>query len=276
MWASRRAYRGRHGRDVERAVHVRALTAAAVELGQYRHYMQKEIFEQPRAVADTLEARPTRRHRSAALRRRCASESSRDIEAVLILACGTSYHAGMVAPLLDRGARRHSLQRGDRERVPLSRFGAESENAGGRRSRNRAKRRTRSRRCSTRKALGQPHSLAICNVPESALVRQSQLRFLTRAGPEIGVASTKAFTTQLAALLLLDDDNREVARAAHCRARDASSSHALRHLPAALDARAERRTADRTAGRRRFAATSTPCSSAAASTTRSPWKVRSS
>jgi len=174
------------------------LTADAVELGQYRHYMQKEIFEQPMAVANTLEmvTGPNRCRRS--FFGADAERVLRDVDSVLILACGRAITRGWSRATGSK-AGGHSVQRRNRERVPLSGVGAQPEGLVSR-CRSPARPPIPSRRLQYAKSLGHRCSLSICNVPESALVRASDLRFLTRAGPEIGVASTKAFTTQLAAL----------------------------------------------------------------------------
>jgi glucosamine--fructose-6-phosphate aminotransferase (isomerizing) len=190
------------GTPVERAESESHLSADAVELGQYRHYMQKEIFEQPVALANTLEMLGTRAASSPACSVPASEEVLKDVRQVLIIACGTSYHAGLVA--------RYWL-----------------ESIAGIRARSKSPASTATAtRCPTRqtlvvtisqsgetadtlaalqhaKSLGMLRTLCICNVPESSLVRENSLRFITRAGPEIGVASTKAFTTQLAALYLL-------------------------------------------------------------------------
>ena len=181
------------------------LSADAIELGPYRHYMQKEIFEQPGAIADTLEmvtgaqsivARAVRRRR----RRQCSATSS----SVLILACGTSYHAGTGRALLDR---RRSPACRAASRSPASTATAtrcRSPTRWSSRSRSPARPPTRWPRCSTRKALGHERLADhLQRARDRADARRAELRFLTRAGPEIGVASTKAFTTQLAALFLL-------------------------------------------------------------------------
>ena len=190
---------GQRGRRARCARSRRA--ARRAELGPYRHFMQKEIFEQPRAVADTLES--VAGDHARAVRRRSRATVLGTSDAVLILACGTSYYAGLVArywieqlagiPCNVEIASEYRY----RESVPGP------DDAGGRRSRSRARPPTRSPRSSTRKSLGQRATLAICNVASSALMRLTRLQFLTHAGVEIGVASTKAFTTQLAALFLL-------------------------------------------------------------------------
>ena len=190
------------GHMVERPLHVSQLTADAMELGAYRHYMQKEIFEQPAAVAATLEGAANGHLLAPQFFGIGAEEVFAKIDSCLILACGTSYHAGVVArywleslagtPCNVEIASEYRY----RETVPNPRslvvvISQSGETADTIAALHHAQR------------LGQPHSLAICNVPESALTRNCELKFLTRAGPEIGVASTKAFTAQLTALLVL-------------------------------------------------------------------------
>ena len=217
---------------VERPVHVSSLTAEEVELGPYRHYMQKEIFEQPMAVANTLEWVVNARGVSPQLFGVEAEPILRNVESVLILACGTSFHAGMVARYWLEGLAglpcnveiaseyryRDSVPNPKTLVVTISQSGETADTLAA---------------LHHAKSLGHEHSLAICNVPESALIRQSELRFLTRAGPEIGVASTKAFTTQLAALVLLTMTLAKL-RGRLPAEREAQLMHALRHLPAAL------------------------------------------
>ena len=175
---------------VQRPLHVSQLAADAMELGSYRHYMQKEIFEQPAAVYATLQEQ-------------LADDTLlRSVDAVLILACGTSYHAGMVArywmesiagiPCTVEIASEYRY----RETVPNPRALVIAISQSGETADTLAALEHAS-------SLGQRTTLAVCNVPESALARKAALRLLTRAGPEIGVASTKAFTSQLTALLLL-------------------------------------------------------------------------
>ncbi len=190
-----------HGRRVERAIHETTLTADAVSLGEYRHYMLKEIFEQPNAVADTLEGRITGNRLLEASFGHQATELFAHVKSVRIVACGTSYHAALVAKywLESRGVpataeiasefryRRQVVTPGSLL-VTISQSGETADTLAA---------------LSWGKQLGFDHSLTICNVPESSLVRNSDLAFMTHAGPEIGVASTKAFTTQLVALLLL-------------------------------------------------------------------------
>jgi len=190
------------GTAVERPAVESALSADAVELGAYRHYMQKEIFEQPQALAETLEIVGGAQRLSANLFGTAGPELLEGVEAVLILACGTSHHAGLTArywveqiaglpcsvEIASEFRYRVSALRANTLVVAVSQSGETADTLA-------AVRHAR--------ALGMTRTLAICNVPESALVRECALRFLTRAGPEIGVASTKAFTTQLAVLAIL-------------------------------------------------------------------------
>jgi len=192
----------RHGVQVERPVRESELAADAVERGVYRHYMLKEIFEQPRAVAETLEGRlGDGRVLDEALGPDAAILLDR-VRAVQIIACGTSYHAGLVGrywlealagvPCMVEVASEYRYRRPVVPEgtllVAISQSGETADTLA-------ALRDARSR--------GYLATLAICNVAESSLTRESDLVLLTRAGPEIGVASTKAFTTQLTALLLL-------------------------------------------------------------------------
>jgi glucosamine--fructose-6-phosphate aminotransferase (isomerizing) len=220
------------GKDSERAVHVSSLTSAEVELGPYRHYMQKEIFEQPMAVANTLELVVNARGVSPQLFGADAERIFKDVDSVLILACGTSWHAGMVArywlealacipcnvEIASEYRYRESVPNRKALVVTISQSGETADTLAA---------------LQHAKSLGHEHTLSICNVPESALVRHSKLRFLTRAGPEIGVASTKAFTTQLAALVLLTMTLAKL-RGRLSAEREAELMTALRHLPAAL------------------------------------------
>src|SRR5574337_17779 len=194
---------GLDGAPVKRAVHESELSADAVERGEYRHYMQKEIFEQPRAVADTLEARLGPH---GVLPNIFGIDSEALLAAtrgVHIIACGTSYHAGLVAKYwIEEYARlpvsvEVASEYRYRETVvpPGTLFLAISQS--GETADTLAALRESRRR-------GYLGTLAICNVAESSLVRESDLKLMTRAGPEIGVASTKAFTTQLAGLALLE------------------------------------------------------------------------
>jgi glutamine---fructose-6-phosphate transaminase (isomerizing) len=190
------------GARVERPLHVTKLTADAVELGAYSHYMQKEIFEQPKALRDTLELAMNAKSITPELFGTEAPRIFSQAEQVLVLACGTSNHAGQVArywiesiagipcnvEIASEYRYRQSVPNPKTLVVAISQSGETADTLAA---------------LQHARSLGQPDSLAICNVAESALVRAASLRFLTRAGPEIGVASTKAFTTQLASLLLL-------------------------------------------------------------------------
>ncbi len=190
------------GQPAERPVHVSTLSADAVELGPYRHFMQKEIFEQPGAVANTLEMVLGAQSLSPQLFGFEAADILPRVSAVSIFACGTSYHAGMVArywieslaglpcnvEIASEYRYRETVPNPNALVVTISQSGETADTLAA---------------LAHARSLGHKHTLTICNVPESALVRQSRLKFLTRAGPEIGVASTKAFTTQLAALFLL-------------------------------------------------------------------------
>ena len=192
----------RQGQLVNRPVRESTLNADAVERGEYRHYMQKEIFEQPRALADTLEGRLAGAHVLTEAFGQAAPALLQQVRAVQIVACGTSYHAGLVArhwleTLTPIGCqvevaseyryRRHVVPEGSLF-VTTSQSGETADTLAALR---------------LAKRLGYTTTLCICNAPESSLVRESDLVLLTHAGPEIGVASTKAFTTQLTALLLL-------------------------------------------------------------------------
>ena len=190
------------GHGVERPLHVSQLAADAIELGNYRHYMQKEIFEQPAAVAATLEGLMNATSVVPQIFGAQAAAVFGETDAALILACGTSYHAGVVArywieslagircnvEIASEYRYRDSVPDARTLVVVISQSGETADTLAA---------------LHHARALGHANALAICNVPESALVRASQLRFLTRAGPEIGVASTKAFTAQLAALFVL-------------------------------------------------------------------------
>jgi glucosamine--fructose-6-phosphate aminotransferase (isomerizing) len=203
-----------------------------MELGSYRHYMQKEIFEQPAAVAATLEAALNARSLAPQLFGFSAIEIFEQIDSALILACGTSFHAGMVAKywleslaglptqveIASEYRYRDTVPNPKTLVIVISQSGETADTLA---ALHHARR------------LGQPNSLAICNVPESAIIRSSQLKFLTRAGPEIGVASTKAFTAQLAALLLLAGTLAKT-RKRLSPEREVAFLDALRRLPAAL------------------------------------------
>ncbi len=220
------------GSPAERASFESALSADAVELGQYRHYMQKEIFEQPRALANTLEMIAGGAGLSPNLFGTAAPEIMKDTQGVLVIACGTSYHAGLVArywieqlaglpcqvEIASEYRYRESVPNPNTLVVPISQSGETADTLAA---------------VKHAKAMGMAKTLTICNVPESALIREAALKFLTRAGPEIGVASTKAFTTQLAALALLA---LVLAKQRGRLSPEDEARHlvALRHLPVAV------------------------------------------
>lgn len=193
------------GEYVQRDVFESELSADAVSLGRFSHYMQKETFEQPEVVANTLEMVSGAQSINAGLFGAQAEEIFKRTDNILILACGTSYHAAMVARYwIEEMARipvnveiaseyryRTSVPMPNTLIITISQSGETADTIA---ALQHAKSLHNGMDAST---------LSICNVPESALIRQSQLRFLTRAGPEIGVASTKAFTTQLSSLFVL-------------------------------------------------------------------------
>ncbi|HVY24046.1 MAG TPA: glutamine--fructose-6-phosphate transaminase (isomerizing) [Steroidobacteraceae bacterium] len=192
----------REGQIVQRTVRESALSADAAEKGEYAHYMLKEIYEQPRAIAQTLEERVAGGKLLEAAFGPTAIEVFRRTEAVQIVACGTSYHAGVAAKYyIEQIARLPcwveiaSEYRYRNPVVPRNTLFVTISQSG----------ETADTLAALRMAKQSDYlsTLSICNVPESSLVRESELVMLTRAGPEIGVASTKAFTTQLAALNLL-------------------------------------------------------------------------
>lgn len=192
----------RDGHPVERPIKESSLSADSAERGDYRHFMLKEIFEQPRAIADTLQGRLAGNRVLPEAFGNAAPDLFPRIEAVSIVACGTSYHAGLVARYwiesiagLPCNVEVASEYRYRRHVVPASGLFVAISQSG----------ETADTLAALRiaKESGYAATLAICNVPESSLVRESDLVLLTHAGPEIGVASTKAFTTQLIALLLL-------------------------------------------------------------------------
>ncbi len=190
------------GNVVERAVQESELSAEATSRGEYRHYMLKEIYEQPKALADTLEGRISDSRVLEAAFGPQASAIFDRIQSVQIIACGTSYHAGMVARNWFEGLAgvpcrvevasefryRHPVADPNALIVVISQSGETADTLAALRA---------------ARQWGYGPSVAICNVPESSLSREADLTLITRAGPEIGVASTKAFTTQLAALLML-------------------------------------------------------------------------
>ena len=192
----------REGNTVDRPVKESELSADAAEKGPYRHFMLKEIHEQPRAIANTLQERVANGRLLEAAFGPAASEVFRRVESVQIVACGTSYHAGVVASyFIEQICRipcgveiasefryRNPVVGRNALFVSISQSGETADTLAALR---------------LAKQTGYLATLAICNAPESSLVRESELVMLTRAGPEIGVASTKAFTTQLTALGML-------------------------------------------------------------------------
>ena len=190
------------GNPVERPVRESELRAQDAEKGEYQHFMFKEILEQPRAIADTLEGRIVNGEIPDDIFGEKAAEVFSNIRHVHIVACGTSYHAGLIGgywlesmvgipckvEVASEFRYRRPVAHADSLIVTLSQSGETADTISALRE---------------SRAIGFRHSLAICNVAESSLVRESELSLLTRAGPEIGVASTKAFTTQLVAMILL-------------------------------------------------------------------------
>ena len=221
------------GKAVRRSTTRSQLNADAADLGRYQHYMQKEIFEQPGAIANTLEMVMNARSLHSNLFGVPAEKIFSKTHNILILACGTSYHAGLVARYWleaiagistsveiaseyryrDPVATRGTLV------ITISQSGETADTLAA---------------LKHAQGLGLKETLTICNVPESALIRQSKLRFLTRAGPEIGVASTKAFTTQLAALFVLTLVLAKQ-RGRLSVKQEGDLLAALRHLPRAME-----------------------------------------
>ncbi len=221
------------GNAVQRAVHVSELDNDSVELGEYQHYMQKEIHEQPQALANTLESVCNSQSLVPGIFGAEANTIFPQVENILILACGTSNHSGQVAKywleeiagipcsveIASEYRYRVSVPNPKTLIVTISQSGETADTLAA---------------LIHAKATGHTFTLGICNVPESAIIRQSKLRLLTRAGPEIGVASTKAFTTQLAALFLLTLVLAKM-RGRLDAAQEQQFLHELRHLPAAVN-----------------------------------------
>ena len=220
-----------NGKQVNRKVNTVQVHTGAAELGPYRHYMQKEIFEQPRAVADTLEDVESITPELFGDR---AYKTFKQIDRVLILACGTSYYAGLTAQywieavakipvsveIASEYRYRDSVPHANTLVVTISQSGETADTLA-------ALKHARS--------LGMQHTLTICNVSTSAMVRECALAYITRAGVEIGVASTKAFTTQLTALFMLTLALAQV-HGQLTEQQEAEHVKALRHLPAAISA----------------------------------------
>ncbi|MBI5269671.1 MAG: glutamine--fructose-6-phosphate transaminase (isomerizing) [Burkholderiales bacterium] len=230
-WVTARAAGDTAFRPVQREVKTVLVASGAAELGPYRHYMQKEIFEQPRAIADTLEGVEGI---TPELFGDGAYRIFKEVDRVLILACGTSYYAGSTAKYwLESIAKirtdveiaseyryRDSVPDPKTLVVTISQSGETADTLA-------ALKHARS--------LGMAHTLTICNVPTSAMVRECALAYVTRAGVEVGVASTKAFTTQLAGLFLLTLALAQV-RGHLSDEQEAAHLKAMRHLPVALQA----------------------------------------
>ena len=219
------------GKAVTREVRTVQAHTGAAELGPYRHYMQKEIFEQPRAIADTLEGVTGIMPELFGDR---AYKIFQHIDSVLILACGTSYYAGLTAKywiesvakipvnveIASEYRYRDSVPNPQSLVVTISQSGETADTLAA---------------LKHARAQGMLHTLTICNVATSAMVRECALSYITRAGVEVGVASTKAFTTQLAALFLLTLTLAQV-KGRLDDAQEALQLKAMRHLPVAIAA----------------------------------------
>ncbi|HJV88400.1 MAG TPA: glutamine--fructose-6-phosphate transaminase (isomerizing), partial [Noviherbaspirillum sp.] len=219
------------GKQVEREVRTVHAHSGAAELGPYRHYMQKEIFEQPRAVGDTIEG-------VSAIMPELFGDKAynvfKKIDSVLILACGTSYYAGLTAKywiesiaklpvnveIASEYRYRDSVPNPNALVVTISQSGETADTLAA---------------LKHARALDMVNSLTICNVATSAMVRECMLAYITRAGVEVGVASTKAFTTQLVALFLLTLALAQV-RGRLTDEQEAAHLKALRHLPVSIAA----------------------------------------
>ncbi|PRX90797.1 glutamine--fructose-6-phosphate transaminase (isomerizing) [Paraburkholderia sp. BL25I1N1] len=220
----------RDGNETPREVREVAAYGGAVELGPYRHFMQKEIFEQPRAITDTI---PQADSFDASLFGEGAGKVFAEIDSLLILACGTSYYSGLTAKYwLESIAKiptqveiaseyryRESVANPKQLVVVISQSGETADTLAA---------------LKHAQGLGHKHTLAVCNVGASAMVRQTEFSFLTHAGREIGVASTKAFTTQLVALFVLAATLGKM-RGRVNEEQEAEYLKQLRHLPAALN-----------------------------------------
>ena len=218
-------------RQAKRELRTVKAAGGTVELGPYRHYMQKGIFEQPAAVADTLEGIEAL---TPGIFGNGAERALRGAKSVLVLACGTSYYSGLTAKYWLEGIAglptqveiaseyryRDSVPDPSALVVVVSQSGETADTLAALRH---------------AKSLGQKRTLAVCNVSTSAMMRETQLRFLTHAGVEIGVASTKAFTTQLVALFLL---SLTLAKLRKKLSKKDEKAHLqrLRHLPKAIGA----------------------------------------
>ncbi|MGV3743015.1 MAG: glutamine--fructose-6-phosphate transaminase (isomerizing) [Burkholderiaceae bacterium] len=218
-----------NGKPVERPVRTVHAHTGAAELGPYRHYMQKEIFEQPQAIADTLESVTT-------IQPELFGENApgvfKKIDSVLILACGTSYYAGLTAKywiesvagvpvnveIASEYRYRDSVPNPNTLVVTISQSGETADTLAA---------------LKHARAQGMQYTLTVCNVSTSAMVRECALSFITRAGIEVGVASTKAFTTQLVGLFLLTLTLAKV-KGRLSEEQEADYLKAMRHLPVAV------------------------------------------
>ena len=231
MRISAAAQPGARFEPVEREVRTVQAHSGAAELGPYRHYMQKEIFEQPVAIANTLDAVESIRPE---LFGDGAYRVFKEVDSVLILACGTSYYAGSVAKYWIESIARIPCQveiaseYRYRESVPNPRTLVVTISQSGETADTLAA-------LKHARAQGMVHTLTVCNVATSAMVRECSMAFITRAGAEIGVASTKAFTTQLVGLFLLTLALAQV-RGRLSAAQEEEHLRDLRHLPVAVQA----------------------------------------
>ncbi|HKV97577.1 MAG TPA: glutamine--fructose-6-phosphate transaminase (isomerizing) [Gammaproteobacteria bacterium] len=221
----------RDGRAVERKVHESDVSLASMELGPYQHFMQKEIHEQPHALTDTLESTISEGFTPALFGKQAAAVF-KDVDAVQVLAAGTSYYAGLTAKywiesfaklpvgveIASEYRYRDSVADPRQLIITISQSGETLDTL---------------EALKHAKKLGQAKTLSICNVQESAIPRASELVFHTRAGAEIGVASTKAFTTQLAALFVLAVTLARV-RGLLDEQKLAVYMESLRHLPGSV------------------------------------------
>ena len=229
-WITHRTPQGDY-RPVDRTVRTVVAHTGAAELGPYRHYMQKEIFEQPKAIADTLDGVHSI---TPELFGDGAYSVFKDIDSVLILACGTSYYSGSVAKYwLESIARiptsvEVASEYRYRDSVPNPRTLVVTITQSGETADTLAA-------LKHARSMGMTNTLTICNVATSAMVRECKFAFITRAGVEIGVASTKAFSTQLVGLFLL---TLALAQTRDHLSDDQEAAHlkALRHLPVAVQA----------------------------------------
>jgi glucosamine--fructose-6-phosphate aminotransferase (isomerizing) len=220
------------GNAVLREEHLSDVSLASLELGPYRHFMQKEIHEQPRAIADTIEALIGLDAFAPTLFGADAEAVLGDAQSVQILACGTSYYAGLTArywiesmvgipcsvEVASEYRYRAAVANPKQLIVTISQSGETLDTM---------------EALKYAKSLGQDKTLSICNVPESAIPRASRLVYYTRAGAEIGVASTKAFTTQLVALFILSATLAKL-RGRLDATQEAEHLDALRHLPGSV------------------------------------------